>query len=71
MIAGVDLNQAPVFLLRHVSGISANLADKIVTKRHQLGGFKSRTDLRKIKGLGPKTFEQCAGFVKILPGENQ
>ena len=66
LIIGVDLNQAPAFLLQHVSGISATLAEKIVEKRHQLGGFKSRKDLLEIKGLGGKTFEQCAGFVKIL-----
>ena len=66
---GVDLNQAPTFLLRHVTGISAKIAEKIVEKRHQFGGFRSRQDLLKIKGLGPKTFEQCAGFLNIFPGE--
>ena len=64
---GVDLNQAPTFLLRHVTGISAKIAEKIVEKRHQFGGFRSRQDLLKIKGLGPKTFEQCAGFLNIFP----
>ena len=70
-VVGVDLNQAPAFLLRHVTGISAKLADKIVEKRHSLKrGFSSRNDLLDIKGLGKKTFEQCAGFVKIIPDKS-
>ena len=68
---GVDLNHAPAFLLRHVTGISAKLAEKIVEKRQSLKcGFSSRNDLLEIKGLGKKTFEQCAGFVKIIPDKS-
>ena len=70
-LVGVDLNHAPAFLLRHVTGISAKLADKIVEKRQSLKcGFLSRNDLLDIKGLGKKTFEQCAGFVKIIPDKS-
>jgi len=67
---GVDLNQAPSYLLSYVSGITANMAQKIVKWRCQNGQFGSRDQLRKVKGIGEKAFQQCAGFVRIMPKEN-
>lgn len=64
---GVDVNTAPAFILQHVSGISAKVAEKIVKRRTEKGRFKSRSQLLDIRGLGPKAYEQCAGFVKIMP----
>ena len=64
---GVDLNTASSSLLRHVSGINAKVADAIVVYRDGNGSFGSRAALRKVPGLGDKTFEQAAGFLKI-PG---
>ena len=66
---GVDLNQAPSYLLSYVSGITANMAQKIVKWRCQNGQFGSRDQLRKVKGIGEKAFQQCAGFVRIMPKE--
>lgn len=67
---GVDLNTASVALLSYVSGINAAIARNIVAWREENGGFKSRNDLLKVKKLGAKTFEQCAGFLRIPGGEN-
>lgn len=64
---GVDLNTASRHLLEYVSGLSATLAKNIVAYRLQNGAFKSRTELKKVPLMGPKTFEQCAGFLRI-PG---
>ncbi len=66
---GVDLNTASVSLLKYISGISASTAKNIVLYREENGGFKSRTELKKVKGLGPKAFEQCAGFLRIPKGK--
>ena len=63
---GVDLNHAPVYLLKHVSGINAKTAQNIVQWRREKGEFKSRSELQKVRGLGLKSFEQCAGFVRII-----
>ncbi|MBA2746542.1 MAG: RNA-binding transcriptional accessory protein [Flavisolibacter sp.] len=62
---GVDLNTASRHLLQYVSGISATLAQNIVSHRLQQGPFKSREDLKKVPMMGPKSFEQCAGFLRI------
>ena len=55
------------FNFRRVAGLSSSLAKKIVEWREANGNFVSRLQLCGIKGLGPKTFEQCAGFVRIVP----
>jgi uncharacterized protein len=57
-------------LLTHVAGIGPKLADKIVTHRDEHGKFKNREALRKVSGLGPKAYEQCAGFMRIRDGTN-
>ncbi len=62
---GVDLNSASSSLLEYVSGISPTLANNIVSYRDNYGEFKSRNDLLKVNKLGPKAFEQCAGFLRI------
>ncbi|MGI6714241.1 MAG: Tex family protein [Bacilli bacterium] len=66
---GVNLNQASVSLLTYVSGISNTVAKNIVAYRHAHGPFLSREQLLKVPQLGPKAFEQCAGFLR-LEGEN-
>jgi len=67
---GVDLNTASVPLLSRVSGLSATVAKSVVRWREANGAFKSRQDLLKVTGLGAKTFEQSAGFLRIRGGEN-
>jgi uncharacterized protein len=67
---GVDLNTASKELLTFVSGISAAVANNIVTYRNQNGAFQSRRQLLKVPKLGPKAFEQAAGFLRIREGEN-
>jgi len=67
---GVDLNTASSALLTHVAGIGPKLANNIVTHRDTNGPFKSRAALRKVAGLGPKAFEQAAGFMRIRNGAN-
>jgi uncharacterized protein len=67
---GVDLNTASVDLLRYVSGIGEKLAQGIVAYRDQHGVFRSRMQLREIEGLGEKTFEQAAGFLRIKDGDD-
>lgn len=62
---GVDVNTASPQLLRYVSGVSQRLASAIVAHRNEQGPFESRTDLKKVKGLGPKAFEQAAGFLRV------
>ena len=66
---GVNLNTASASLLKYVSGINSSLAKKIVAYRDANGKIKSRAELRKVSGLGPKTFEQCAGVLKIPESE--
>lgn len=65
---GVDLNLASVSLLTYVSGLTQRLAQNIVELREQLGGFSNRNQLKKVKGIGDKAFEQCAGFLRIRGG---
>ena len=67
---GVNLNTASYHLLKYVSGINGTLAKKIVAYRDAHGKITSREDLKKISGLGPKAFEQCAGFLKIPESSN-
>ena len=62
---GVELNTASPALLAYVSGIGPKLAEKIFTHREENGAFPSRKALKKVSGLGPKAFEQCAGFVRV------
>src|SRR5690625_3739012 len=68
---GVDLNTASPSLLAYVAGISARVAGSIVDYRERYGKFSSRKQLLEVKGLGPKTFEQCAGFLRITDGDNR
>ena len=67
---GVDLNTASASLLEYVSGINKTLAKNIVAYREEHGAFSSRKQLLKVPKLGPKAFEQCAGFMRIAGGEN-
>lgn len=67
---GADLNTASAPLLSHISGISSAVAKNIVTYRETEGAFTSRTQLKKVAKLGPKAFEQCAGFLRIKDGKN-
>ncbi|WP_429099438.1 Tex family protein [Aeromonas rivipollensis] len=67
---GVDVNTASVALLNRVSGLSQTLAQNIVAYRDEHGAFKSRQQLLKVSRLGPKAFEQCAGFLRIRGGNN-
>lgn len=67
---GVDLNLASTSLLSHVSGLSLKLAENIVQYRQENNGIKSRTQLKKVKGIGAKCFEQCAGFLRIQNGNH-
>ena len=65
---GVDLNTASPSILQYISGVSAAVAKNIVAYRDENGAFVSRDQLRKVKGLGPKAYEQCAGFLRIPGG---
>ncbi len=67
---GVDLNTASMHLLNYVSGLGQQLARNIVDYRRENGMFSSREDLRKVKRMGPKAFEQSAGFLRIRDGVN-
>lgn len=67
---GVELNTASAPLLERVSGLSSGLAKAIVEWRNENGKFQSREELKKVKGLGPKAYEQCAGFLRIRGASN-
>ena len=67
---GVDLNTASAPLLSHISGITASSAKNIVAWREENGSFAERSQLLKVKGLGPRAYEQCAGFLRIRGGRN-
>ncbi len=67
---GVDLNTASASLLEYISGITKTIAKNIVIYREENGRFESRRDLLKVAKLGPKAFEQCAGFMRITGGKN-
>jgi uncharacterized protein len=66
--AGVEVNSASAALLKHVSGINARVANAIVKYREEHGPFKSRAELQKVPGLGPATFVQAAGFLRVANG---
>lgn len=67
---GLDLNTASYSLLEHIAGISKSVAKNIIAYREENGSFKSRTELKKVKRLGPSAFVQCAGFMRIEDGKN-
>ncbi|MEU5182437.1 Tex family protein, partial [Streptomyces longwoodensis] len=67
---GVDVNTASAPLLARVSGITSGLAENIVAHRDANGPFRSRTELKKVPRLGPKAYEQCAGFLRIRGGDD-
>lgn len=67
---GVDLNTASASLLEYISGISKVIAKNIVSYREENGAFKNRKQLLKVAKLGPKAYEQCAGFMRITGGDN-
>ncbi len=67
---GVDVNTASVALLAHIAGLNLGLAENIVAYRDENGIFTNRNQLKKVKRLGPKAFEQSAGFLRIMKGDN-
>lgn len=67
---GVDVNTASVSLLKQVSGLSASVSENIVAFRNENGAFKNRSQLKKVPRLGDKAYEQAAGFLRILNGDN-
>lgn len=67
---GVNLNTASPYLLAYVSGIGPAIATNIIEHRNKLGGFSSRQELLNVPRLGPKAYEQCAGFLRIRDGKN-
>ncbi|MCE1254832.1 MAG: RNA-binding transcriptional accessory protein, partial [Anaerolineae bacterium] len=67
---GVDINTASPALLSYVSGIGQKLAERIVEFRNENGAFANRTQIKQVSGLGPKAFEQAAGFLRIRNGDN-
>jgi protein Tex len=67
---GVELNTASKHLLNYVSGLGPQLAENIIKFRKEIGGFKSRKQLKEVKRMGDKAFEQCAGFLRIKNAEN-
>ncbi|PIE97416.1 MAG: Tex-like protein [Treponema sp.] len=67
---GVNLNTASASILKYVSGVNSSLAKKIIAHRESMGMFTDREQLQKVSGMGPKSFEQCAGFLKIPESSN-
>ena len=67
---GVDLNTASKSLLSHIAGINSSIAENIISYREENGCFKNRKQLLKVPKLGPKAFEQCAGFLRVSDGDN-
>jgi len=67
---GVDINTASYSILTYISGLSEKTAKSIIEYRRENGFFKSRSQIKKAKGIGPKTYEQCAGFLMIRNGDN-
>lgn len=67
---GVNINTASVSLLSYVSGLSKTISKNIITYRESMGRIYSREELKKVSKLGPKTYEQCVGFIRILDGKN-
>ncbi len=69
-LVGVDINTAGASILRYVSGLGPKLAKALVSFRNDHGPFVSREDMRNVPGMGPKAFQQCAGFLRIPDGKN-
>ena len=69
-LVGVDVNTASAALLQYVAGIGKKVAQAIVEHRNEQGPFRSRQEIKKVKGLGPKAFEQAAGFLRVADGSN-
>ena len=67
---GVDVNTASAPLLARVAGLNATVAQNIVAHRDENGAFNKRTEIKKVARLGPKAFEQAAGFLRIMNGKN-
>ena len=67
---GVDLNTASPSLLEKIAGISTTVSKNIVQYREENGAFQSRAELKKVPKLGPKAFEQCAGFLRVNESKN-
>lgn len=67
---GVDVNTASKSLLTYVSGVTAKVADQILAHKRENGLIQSKAEIKKIKGIGPKTFQQCAGFLRIPESSN-
>jgi len=67
---GVDVNTASAHLLAYVAGLGKSTAERIVAYRDEHGRFPNRQEIQQVKGIGPKAFEQCAGFLRILDGDN-
>ncbi len=67
---GVDINTASVQLLQHVSGLTKTTAKNIIALRDEIGNFSNRGEIKSVKRLGPKTYEQAVGFLRVLGGEN-
>jgi len=67
---GVDVNMASAHLLAYVAGLSRSTAENLVAYRDEHGRFPNRNEIHKVKGIGPKAFEQAAGFLRVLNGEN-
>lgn len=67
---GVDINTASASLLQYVAGIKKSVSQNIIAYRDEIGKFTNREEIKKVKGLGPKVFEQCAGFLRITDGDN-
>lgn len=64
---GIDINNAPLRILKRVAGLTDSRAKAIIETREKKGSFVNRDELKSVKGIGPKTFQQCAGFIKIIP----
>jgi protein Tex len=69
-MVGVELNTASKYLLMHISGLGPQIAENIIAWRSENGQFSSRQELKKVKKMGEKTFEQCAGFLRIADAKN-
>lgn len=67
---GVDVNTASIQLLKHVSGMTQSTASNVIHLRDELGRFTNRDQLKNVKRLGPKTFEQAVGFLRVIDGDN-
>src|SRR5690606_30429790 len=67
---GVDVNTASPALLARVAGLTTGLAENIVAHRNEHGAYENRCALKKVPRLGPKTFEQAAGFLRVMNGDN-